>query len=324
MEELDLKEIINYYLKKLPIIFLFAALTTLIGYGYIEYYQIPMYHGKTTIILIQNNDQVTDLNSKFNETENQLDVNEKLVATYSEIIKSRRVLEQVINNLKLKTSFKSLKKKIEIESIDNTSIIEITVSNKDSKQATIIANELANVFKIEISNLYKLENVSIIDEAIPEDTPYNVNKPKQLIIYMLIGIMLSCILIFIIYYFDNTIKNKKEIKTKLNIPVLGEVPIVTELKSKEKTKPTKNKTKKSKNIKVLFQKKQKEPIIMEPIEAPKEETVTKKQIQTKEITKTKKDNPKEKQPQKKQTTKTTKTTKKNIESTKKEKKEGKK
>lgn len=237
MEEIELKEILEYYLKKTPVIILMTILAILIGYLYIEYYQIPMYHGKTTIILIQRDDiTINDLN----KTENQLNINEKLVATYSEIIKSRRVLEQVINNLSLKKTYDELEEKVSIDSVSETSIIEITVNDKNNEQAAIIANEIASTFKEEIVKIYNLENVSIIDEAIIETKPYNINLIKQLIICGIIGFTIACIFIFIIYYFDTTIKNKKEIETKLKLPVLGEVPLAEKLLKKENQKVLKN------------------------------------------------------------------------------------
>lgn len=256
MEELDLKELLNYYLKRMPIIILITLLAILLGYGYIEYYQVPMYHGKTTIILIQKNDNQTGTQNNINETENQLNVNEKLVTTYSEIIKSRRVLEQVKTNLELKESLKTLSDNIEVDSVSDTSIIEITVSNENAKQAAIIANQLAEVFKSEITELYNLENISIIDEAIAENNPYNVNIPKQMLIYISLGIIISCMFIFIMYYFDNTIKNRKEIETKLDIPVLGEVPLSLKLVKKAKKEASakkKTKDKFSKRIKKRIQ-----------------------------------------------------------------------
>lgn len=237
MEEIELKEILEYYLKKTPVIILMTILVILVGYLYIEYYQIPMYHGKTTIILIQRDD--TAIND-LNKTENQLNVNEKLVATYSEIIKSRRVLEQVINKLSLKKTYDELEEKISIDSVSETSIIEITVSDKNNEQAAIIANEIASTFKEEIVKIYNLENVSIIDEAIIETKPYNINLVKQLVIYGIVGLAIACIFIFIIYYFDTTIKSKKEIETKLKLPVLGEVPLAEKLLKKENQKVLKN------------------------------------------------------------------------------------
>ena len=232
MEELDLKELFSYYIKKLPVIILTAILALLIGYLYIEEFQVPMYNGTTTIILVEKKEDKDNISI----TQNNLTVNEKLVSTYSEIIKSRRVLKPVIEELKLDTTTDILKKQITVTSVSETSIIEIKVSDEDKKLAVKIANKIAEVFKTEITKIYNLENISVIDEAIIEKKPYNVNIPKQMIIYSLIGIVLSCGLIFIIYYFDNSIKSKKEIETKLNLPVLGEIPLNKKLLNEDKKK----------------------------------------------------------------------------------------
>lgn len=233
MEELNLKELLNYYLKKLPIIVVITLLFLILGYVYIEKIQIPMYHGTTTIILVEKQDEKVS----SDVTSNELLMNEKLVATYSQIVKSRRVLDQVIDDLKLKDTVNELAERIEVTSVSETSIIKITVSDRSNKRAVRIVNKIADVFKNEVTEIYNLENVSVIDEAIVEDNPYNVNVIKQMLIFALVGIVLSCGIIFVMFYFDNTIKSKNEIEDKLKLAVLGEIPTAKKLtKSKIKLK----------------------------------------------------------------------------------------
>ena len=232
MEELNLTELLRYYLKKLPIIILVTVITVLIGFMYITKVQTPMYHGTTTIILVQK----TEETKNSNVTQSDLTLNEKLVTTYSQIMKSRRVIEQVITSLNLSDSYESLKGNITVTSVSETPNIKLTVNNEDADLAVEIANELADVFKNEITKIYNLENISIIDNAILEEKPYNVNLPKQLVISALVGIVTSVGIIFVMYYFDNTIKNKKEIETKLDLAVLGEIPVANKLAALEKQK----------------------------------------------------------------------------------------
>ena len=230
MEEINIIELLNYYLKKLPYIIIITLLALLIGGLYINKIQVPLYHGTTTIILVQK----ADGTQATNMTQNELNLNEKLVTTYSQIIKSKRVLDQVIKSLSLQTTTNRLANKISVTSVNETPIIKITVSDENPEEAVILANSLANIFKQEITKIYNLENISIIDKATTEDKPYNINVLKQMVIYGMIGFILSCGIIFVIYYFDNTIKNKKEIETKLNIAVLSEVPVAAKLVAKGK------------------------------------------------------------------------------------------
>lgn len=225
MEELNLKDLLNYYLKKIPIIVAITLLFLILGYVYIEKIQTPMYHGTTTIILVEKQDEKVS----SDVTSNELLINEKLVATYSQIVKSRRVLDQVIDELNLKDTVNELAERIEVTSVSETSIIKITVSDRSNKRAVRIVNKIADVFKNEVTEIYNLENVSVVDEAIVEDSPYNVNVIKQMLIFALVGIVLSCGIIFVMFYFDNTIKSKNEIEDKLKLAVLGEIPTAKKL-----------------------------------------------------------------------------------------------
>ncbi len=231
MEEINLKDLFNYYLKRLPIILLVVVIFVGAGIFYIKKIQVPMYHGTTTILLVQKSGE-EDNSSSY---QSELSLNQKLVATYSQIIKSRKVLDQVINNLKLKNvTANSLSSSIEVSGVTDTSIIKITVSNKDNKKAVKIANEVSNVFKNEVSAIYNLENVSVIDEAIVENNPYNINTKKELLVCGLIGLLLSSGIIFVIYYFDNTIKSKADIEDSLGLPVLSEVPMAKKMSKSKK------------------------------------------------------------------------------------------
>lgn len=223
MEEINLSDLFRYYLKKIHIIILMVLLVALIGYYYVKEIQVPMYHGTTTIILVQKS------SGSASETQNELTVNEKLVSTYSELIKSRRILKQVIDGLKLKMEVDELASDITVTSASETSIIKVTVSNKNNKMASKIANKIADVFKDEVTKIYDLENVTIIDKAIVEDDAYNVNLVKQMLIFIAGGMVLSCGIVFVMFYFDGSVKSKKDVEEGLGLPVLGEIPVARRL-----------------------------------------------------------------------------------------------
>ena len=143
-----------------------------------------------------------------------------------EIIKSKAVLDKVIKNLKLKNSYSELKSKVTVQAVENTEIIDIYVSDANTKKATKIANEISKVFVSEINKFYKLNNVTILDKAEDAKTPYNVNYLKDNAIYTIIGLVFSMGIIFIIFYFDTSIKTSDEIENKLGLTVIGTVPRV--------------------------------------------------------------------------------------------------
>lgn len=220
MEEIDLKELLDYFKGKIVWMIITVLLFIGIGNVYNILTRIPMYKSDTTILLV--NSASTD--GSYNSTELQL--NKSLVGTYSEIIKSRRILDPVIKNLGLDYSYGKLKNNISVSSIANTEIIQISVGDSDPELASRIANEIASVFSIEIQKIYKLNNISVVDKAVDSVKPYNINYMKDNFIYIAAALILSFGVIFVMFYFDTTIKTSEEIENKLGLTVVGIVPKV--------------------------------------------------------------------------------------------------
>lgn len=217
METIDLKDLFDYYKSKLGVVILFAVLVGILGCLYGLFIQKPMYKSSTSIVLIS---EAKD-NSQL--TYNDVSVNQNLVSTYSEIVKSKRVLSQVINNLNLNYTYGALSNNIEVSSVTGTQIIKITVTDENSKTAMKVANEIGKVFAKEIPELYNISNVNILDTAEQPSSAYNVNITKQSAISLLAGLVLGLGVVFVMYYFDRSVKNASQIEDKLKLPVLATV-----------------------------------------------------------------------------------------------------
>lgn len=214
MEEIDLKELFEFIKNKLGLLIIITVGVCLLGCVYGLFLQKPMYKSYTTIILSGSDSQIT---------QSELSLSKSLVDTYAEIVKSRRVLEQVIEELNLDTTYEKLSNKISVTSVNNTEIIKITVADTDPTEAKNIANVTANYFTKEVVDLYKVNNVNVLDEANTTNTPYNINVAKQIIIYLFIGFIIGAGVLFIIFYFDRTIKSAEQVEQKIKLPILGSV-----------------------------------------------------------------------------------------------------
>ena len=153
MEEINLEELFYYFRNKISWIIIAIILAIGIGNTFTILTRTPMYKSSTTMVLVNENKD----SSTYNTTEQQL--NKNLVGTYSEIIKSRMILETVISNLKLDYTSSELASNISVDAVDNTEIIKVSVSDANAKEATSIANEIAKVFMEKIQKIYNLNNV---------------------------------------------------------------------------------------------------------------------------------------------------------------------
>ena len=217
MEEIDLKELFDFVKSKISLLILITIGVCLLGCVYGLFIQKPMYKSYTTVILGGNESTNTSI------TQNDITLNKNLVDTYAEIVKSRRVLDQVIDELKLDISYEELSRKISVTAVNNTEIIKISVSDRNGITAKNIANVTASYFANEVTELYNMNNVNILDEAIESEKPYNINVMKQLVIYFMAGFVLAAGILFVIYYFDRTIKSVEQVEQKIKLPILGTV-----------------------------------------------------------------------------------------------------
>ena len=132
----------------------------------------------------------------------------------------------MISQLGLTYSESALAGNVSVSAITDTDIIKISVSDVNNQLAADIANEIARVFMEDIKTRYNLQNVSVLDEAVAESSPYNVNIAKEIVLYILIGVVLGCAIVFVMFYFDTSIKSSTEIEEKFRLAVLGNVPYV--------------------------------------------------------------------------------------------------
>lgn len=218
MEEIDLKELFEFIKKKIGLLITITVVICLLGCIYGLFIQKPMYKSYTTIILGGN-----ETTASQTITQSDITLNKNLVDTYAEIVKSRRVLEQVISELDLEETYEESSNKISVSSVNNTEIIKITVADSNPIEAKNVANVTANFFSKEVVKLYNMNNVNVLDEANEANEPYNINIPKQVIIYFFIGIIIALSILFIIFYFDRTIKSVEQVEQKIKLPILGGV-----------------------------------------------------------------------------------------------------
>ena len=214
MEEINIEELLEYFKSKFGLWLVITTGICILCVIYAILIQKPMYSSNTTVILGGSSETIT---------QNDITINKNLVNTYAEIVKSRRVLEQVIDELSLDLSYGELSSSITVEPVTNTEIIKIIVNSDDSVEAMNIANSTANHFSKEVKELYNMNNVNILDSAIEASKPYNINILKQSCIYLMLGSVTAFGVIFMIFYFDRTIKSVEQVEQKIKLPILGSV-----------------------------------------------------------------------------------------------------
>ena len=227
-EEIDLVEIFYLLWNNFLKIVLCFVLGAVIAFGYSYFLITPMYKSSTSFVLSKSTESTTQSGTTVSEgiTQSDVTLNSKLVSTYSEIIKSKTIAKEVMESLGLDMTVGEFRSRVTVSSKSDTELIEITVSNEDPETSAAIANSLAEVFRDKVYEVYKIDNLSVIDEAEPNPVPYNIGTVKNILLFAIVGLVLACGVIFIIVYFDDTVKEEKDVEALVNIPVIAAIPIL--------------------------------------------------------------------------------------------------
>ena len=220
--EIDLKEILlDFWNKKLQII-LIISISILIGIMYKIAFVKPVYTSSTTLLLATSGSTSNQANTI---TTTDLTLNSKLVSTYSALAQSKSVLSKVISNLGIKMSEDELKNNVSVTQKTNTEIIVLSVTNSDPTLAEKLTNETAKVFMEKVTEIYKINNVQVVDHAEISTTPSNVNHTKDVIMFAAIGIVVSIIYVIGANMLDTTVKTAEDVEKQFKVPVLASIPM---------------------------------------------------------------------------------------------------
>lgn len=204
-----------------------VTFTAVLASAIVSFYFItPIYQSSTQILV--NQKKADNSIVQYNEVQTNL----QLVNTYSVIIKSPAILDQVKKQLNLDMSVQELTNKINVASETDSQVFSVTVQDAKPELARDIANTTAAVFKEEVAKIMSVDNVSVLStaEVTKDQSPIKPQPMLNIVIAFVIGLMVSIGLAFLLEYLDNTIKREQDIEKNLELPVLG---VVTKMEEKK-------------------------------------------------------------------------------------------
>jgi capsular polysaccharide biosynthesis protein len=214
--ELELKDILRIIRKRYWILIVLTMFIAGVTALYTIFFITPMY--QASVKLIVSDSKAIDLNG--------INTNIKLTQTYMEIIKTTSMMESVAEkNPGLKMKGNAIKSLVSVSTVKDTQIMTITVKHKSQKKAAEIANAVAKTSRIQLKSIMKVDNVRIIDNAIVNKSakPISPNLEANLMTSLLVSLILGIGIIFLIEYFDDTIKTEEDISRYLKLPTISTI-----------------------------------------------------------------------------------------------------
>ena len=159
VQEIDLLDLFGYYLSRLPLLIAAVIIGALIA-GLFTHFLIPEKFTATSrmYMVSSSSDSVVDLSD--------LNIGASLSNDYVELMKSRPVIEDVIEKQKLDYTYEQVLGMISLSVVSNTRIVKISVTSTDPKEAMEIANQMARTSKRLLPIVMDAPSPTIAEDAV--------------------------------------------------------------------------------------------------------------------------------------------------------------
>ena len=221
MEEqvISISEIIDAVKKRWKIIALTTVLATVVS-GIFSFFIIsPTYEASTKIFIGKEGAESEGYNSS------DVSMYQNLIKTYSELIKTKDLVNKAIDNSQYDLSVNSVLNGITVNTLTGTQILQISYQSKSPSVAKNILESITNEFITKAEELVPNGNVKILESVEIPKNPVAPNKTMNIAIAFILGMMVGFGIVFLLEYLDNTYKNKEQLEKDLDIPVLGVIPM---------------------------------------------------------------------------------------------------
>lgn len=221
MEEqvISISEIIDAVKKRWKIIALCTLIATLVS-GIFSFFIIsPTYEASTKVFIGKEESSVENYNY------NDITMYQKLLKTYSELIKTKDLINRSITNSEYELDVEDVLNNVSVTTVADTQMIQIAYKSTSPNIAKNMLENITNEFITTAQELVPNGNVRVLETVELPEEPVAPNKKMNIAIAFILGMMVGLGIVFLLEYLDNTYKNKEQLEKDLDIPVLGVIPM---------------------------------------------------------------------------------------------------
>ena len=229
--EINIFEILWAFWKRIWCIALAAIICGVAGYAYTKTTSVPTYKAGAMIIINNKPEDRTYLTSDL------INTSKELANTYTIIIKSHTVLDEVIKDLNLDISYETLCNMVSVSTVEETPVLKINVSHTNRAVAVAIVEKILAFSPELIVETMNVGSVNVIERPAADIAPTLPSATKSAIIWAFVGAIIVCGIIVVILLSDNTYSSERDVANDLDYPVLG---VITSLESSKSTNEKKS------------------------------------------------------------------------------------
>ena len=219
---IDLSHIFSMLVKKVWLIVVVTVVSAILCFSYASFIIPPSYSSE--IMLYVNNSSVSIGSASFSISSSEITAAQSLVKTYGVLLENKTTLEAVIEKSGVNYTWQELDEMVTASSVKDTEVLKVTVVCEDPYDAAKIANCIAEVLPVRISEIIEGSSMNVVDSAAVNLNKVGPSITKYTAVGGIIGLLLSIIVIIIMAIADDTIHDEEYLLNNYDYPILAKVP----------------------------------------------------------------------------------------------------
>ncbi|HCZ1488253.1 TPA: capsule biosynthesis protein CapA [Staphylococcus aureus] len=215
-EKFDLVKLLNILKKNIKLLLILPAICLVVS-AELTFFVMPDKYTASTQILVNMKKSSSDL--AFQNVQSSL----QSVNTYTEIIKSPRILDKVSREFDGQYSTAELNSFLKVTNQTNSQIITVSVTTGNKSESDKIVNKISKVFAHDMPKIMSVDNVTILSSAHDNAVKVSPIVSVNLVISIIVGIVLAILIIFLKELLDKRIKTEEDVESQLGLPILGSI-----------------------------------------------------------------------------------------------------
>lgn len=218
---ITLKDLWDLFIQRIVVIVLAAAIAAAGFFAVDMMAHDPQYSSTATMYILR---QGGNGETSSGEAANELTLALRLVYDCNYFLKSRTVLNTVIEELELDMTYSQLYSRISTTNPTNTRILEITVRGDTPEQAKSIVDRICDIGPAKIEEAMGFSQVNLYEYGTLPAAPSNSPNALKYVIVGVAAAIITYAVYLLIFILDERLRTDEDIERVLGLSVLAEIP----------------------------------------------------------------------------------------------------
>ena len=213
-------ELLQALKEKIGLILAVTIVAALLGWG-VSAFLMPKRYEASVNMIVNTRSDLTGIVTNDNISSAQ-----NLVDTYAIIIKSNKVLNQVIAALELSMTYEDLYEQVSVNDINNTQVMKIAAQCSDRELSARIVQTISEIAPVIVADAVEAGSCKVVSDVYTVEEPVSPNVLRNTILFAMLAMVSACAAVVLRELFNDYIVDDADMERKLGLSALGVIPNV--------------------------------------------------------------------------------------------------